>query len=84
MWHDYFILASLSVVKGATLQSPKKPLATFPFVTEACSMLTAYHGKPPDRSIPGGAALHNPPNSSPTAWQRLQPAGQIKQIPICQ
>ena len=74
MWHDYFILASLSDVKGATLQSPKKPLATFPFVIEACLMLTAYHGKPPDRSIPGGAALHSPPNSSPAAWQLVQPA----------
>ena len=81
MCHDYFILASLSEVKGATLQSPKTPLATFPFWPNKffsrfieCHLIGACE-KLPDRSTPGDVASHNPPNSSPTAWQQLQQAG---------
>ena len=73
---DYFILSSLREEKGATLQSPKTPLPTLPFiVNKFVSKFSLYPGNPPGSCILDVVASHSPPNSSLSAWQPSHTGG---------
>ena len=87
IWHDYFILASLSDVKGATLQSPKKPLATFPCIREYCFHVDKVWMRIVWSHLIGAFWVSLPHTILQTHLQLLGNWSnqlEIKHIPICQ